>query len=136
MVFRSEWSQGFLELANPGTAPLDLSNYMVAAAWATEPNAFNWNNGTNDWNNRYFKYIPGKKWQDQASWTIQPRIAIPDPAVNSIVYPQDVFVMAQLTDGWVKVADHPYSKQVDINFGTVNSSPSRIVAMSFCEPRS
>lgn len=126
MVFRAEWSTGYLEIANPGTAPLDLSNYMLAAAWATEPNAFNWNNSNSaaDWGNRYMKYIPGKKWQDQANWTIQPRIAVPDPAVNAIVYPQDVFVMAQYTNdnGWVTADKNPYMKQVDINFGTVPTS--------------
>ena len=86
-VFHSDWSSNWLEIANPGTEIMDLSNYMVAVAWATEPNAFNWFNAntTGDWGNRYNKYIPGKKWQDQATWLTDPRKAVSDPAVNSIV---------------------------------------------------
>ena len=121
-VFHSDWSSNWLEIANPGTEIIDLSNYMIAVAYATEPNAFDWNNNnTTDWANRYFKYIPGKKWQDQASWGVQPRIAIPDPTVNSIVYPQEVFVMAQITNcnGWLTADKYPHINDVDINFGTV-----------------
>ena len=125
-VFHSDWSSTFIEIANPGTEIIDLSNYMLASAYATEPNAFSWYNAntigsTGDWANRYMKYIPGKKWQDEATWAVQPRMAVSDPAVNSIVYPQDVFVMAQITNcnGWLTANKYPVINQVDINFGQV-----------------
>jgi len=123
IVFRDTWANGFVEIANPGTAPLDLSGYMVTAAYGTEANTWTWNNGVADIGNKYYKYIPGKKWDDDANWQVQPRMVIPDLATNSLVYPQDVFVMAHLVDNWVTVANHPYSKYVDINFATVASNP-------------
>ena len=125
-VFHADWSSSLIELANPGTEILDMSNYMIAAGWATEPNAFNWNNANTegDWGNRYMKYIPGKKWQDLTSWLVQPRMAISDPAINSIVYPQDVFVMSDITNcnGFTTADKFPVIKQVDINFGMVPTS--------------
>lgn len=126
VVFKSEWSTGFVELANPGTTIMDLSNYMITANWATEAGGWTWNNANTsaDWANRYMKYIPGKKWQDEASWLIQSRIVIPDNAVNPIVYPGDVFVMADMTNcnGFTTADKHPYTKEIDINFGTVPTS--------------
>ena len=124
IVFRSEWSTGFLEIANPGTEIMDLSNYMITSHWGTEAATWDWNN---EYANRYYKYIPGKKWQDEANWLIQPRIVVPDNAVNPIVYPGDVFVMAEMTtcNGWLTPANHPYFKEIDINFGTVPNDPLR-----------
>ncbi len=127
VVFRSEWSTSFIELANPGTEPLDLSNYMIRAAYGTEANTWGWDNAAANWNNRYFKYVPGKKWQDEANWQVQPRILAPDNAVNAIVYPGDVFVMAQMTNcnGFTSADKHPYTKEMDVNFGTVpNTVPN------------
>lgn len=128
IVMRSEWSTNFIELANPGTEPIDLSNYMIRAAYGTESGTWNWNNEatTAGWNGAYMKYIPGKKWQDEANWIVQPRVAVPDLAVNAIVYPADVFVMAQLTNagGWLDPATHPYLKEIDVNFGVVPNKPN------------
>lgn len=121
VVFRSEWATSFVEIANPGTEPLDLSNYMITTNWGPENPGFTWNNATTEWKNRYLKYVPGKKWQDEANWQVQPRVLIPDNAVNSIVYPGDVFVMAHMTNcnGFTTADKHPYTKEIDINFGTV-----------------
>lgn len=122
VVFRSEWATGFVEIANPGTEPLDLSNYMITSNWGPESDGFSWNNATDEWNMRFMKYIPGKKWQDEANWTVQPRMVVPDNAVNSLVYPGDVFVMghmSRINDNWISPVDHPYAKEMDINFGTV-----------------
>lgn len=123
VVFRSEWSTGFVEIANPGTEIMDLSNYMIVSAWGPEANNFGWNNSISDadFNNRYMKYVPGKRWQDKASWLVQPRILVPDNAVNPMVYGGDVFVMGHMTNcnGFTTAAKHPYTKEMDINFGMV-----------------
>ena len=127
IVYKSEWFTNFIEIANPGTEPLDFSNYMITQTGGTDASSFGWYNQTTDWDGRYSKYIPGKKWQDEANWLVKPRIAMPDNAVNSIVYPGDVFVMGWLQncDGWINPKDHPSAKEMDINFGITDpNTPS------------
>jgi hypothetical protein len=116
IVFRSEWTSSFMEIYNPGTEPIDLSHYMFAAGWGPEIDMFNGNNATANWNNAYLKYIPGKKWQDEANWQVQPRIAEPDLNTSSLVYPGETFVFAYVPNGWLQAKNHPYIKYVDINF--------------------
>ncbi len=98
-IFWEQWANGFLEICNPGTRPLDLSNYMIFGQWATDPKeAITWfaePTGAT-WLNRYVKYIPGYKWQDSTSWKIQPAIAVEDNNVNPIVQPGDVFVLGDI----------------------------------------
>ncbi|MGE5395325.1 MAG: T9SS type A sorting domain-containing protein [Candidatus Saccharibacteria bacterium] len=131
-VFRADWSTSFLEIANPGTEILDLSNYMITTNWGPENPGFTWNNATTEWKNRYLKYVPGKKWQDEANWQVQPRILVPDNAVNALVYPGDVFVMAHMTNcnGFTTADKFPYSKEMDINFGMVPSTVPGYVKLS------
>ena len=83
-----QWANNFLEICNPGTRPLDLSNYMIMGQWSTDPAVvLTWNaeNTTDAWLDRYVRYIPGYKWQDSTSWKVQPVIAVQDPNVNPIV---------------------------------------------------
>jgi len=116
IVFQESWGKPWLEIVNPGTEPLDLSKYMVFCSGASGiAGAFAENNSsTTTYSNAYAKYVPGKKWQDEASWTVQPRILENDLAVNAIVQPGDVFVMSQVAhteDSW-KI----YGKEIDVNF--------------------
>lgn len=132
IVFRADWSTSFVEIANPGTEILDLSNYMITTNWGPENPGFTWNNATTEWKNRYLKYIPGKKWQDEANWTVQPRIAVPDNAVNALVYPGEVFVMAHMTNcnGFTTADKFPYAKYIDVNFGMVPATVPGYVKLS------
>lgn len=114
LIFQEWWGNPWVEIMNPGTAPLDLSHYMITAGYGG-PDLFNWWNETTAWKDAYRKYVPGKKWQDEASWAVQPRILEPDLAVNPIVYPGDVFVMTQHGGG---DALTQYGKEVDVNFAT------------------
>ncbi|MEI7526946.1 MAG: hypothetical protein WCJ95_21540, partial [Mariniphaga sp.] len=118
IVFRSEWSSCFWEIYNPGTEPLDLSNYMFTAAYGTEGDTWSWNNAVAEHANAYMKYIPGKKWQDDANWQVVPRIVEPDLSVNALVYPGETFVFAYVPNNWVQAKDHPYIKYAKINFAT------------------
>ncbi len=95
-VFWDQWNNGFIEIANPGTEPLDLSDYMIFGAFGYDTIGAITSYGTADgdtWLNRYRKYIPGYKWQDSLSWLVQPAIAEPDPGVDAVIQPGDVFVM-------------------------------------------
>ena len=122
MVFRVDWSTTLIEIANPGTQIIDLSNYMITSNYASESPGFYWNNAPGEWAKRFTKYIPGKKWQDEANWAVKPRVVIPDIAVNPMVYPGEVFVMANMTNcnGAITPDRFPYNGQIDVNFGTTN----------------
>ena len=115
-VFRAGWSADFLEIYNPGTEPIDLSHYMITAAYGTEGDTWVWNNGTTEWGNAYFKYIPGKKWQDDANWQVQPRIVETDLSTSALVYPGETFVMADIRNGDYAATANPYAPFADIDF--------------------
>jgi hypothetical protein len=119
LIFWDQWSNGFVEICNPGTIPLDMSNYMFFFWWATTPEGAitGLNNATNaDWKQRYVKYIPGYKWQTEEEWMIQPRIAIPDINVNSIVQPGDVFALGDVRASGTSGYPWYASENCDIEF--------------------
>lgn len=97
VVFWEAWSNGYVELVNPGNQPLDMSNYMFYGGSAHTPaEAITGGaDATGDaWLFRFNKYIPGYKWAaDSATWKTEPYIAQKDLAVTSTVQPGDVFVM-------------------------------------------
>jgi len=115
VVFEDEWGNPWIELYNPSTRPMDMSDYMFTAGWGGVNEVFGYSNATWEFADAYKKYVPGKKWQDEVSWVVQPRILEPDMAVNPIVYPGDVFVMTQHGDGGCLPN---YEKEVDVNFAT------------------
>jgi len=116
IVFQDAWGVPWIEVVNPGTEILDLSHYLIFSSYSGRASAFGENNaiGTS-YKNAWHKYVPGKKWQDEASWAVQPRILQPDLAVNAIVYPGDVFVMTQHGGGG---SFDIYGKEADVNFAT------------------
>lgn len=83
----------YMEICNPGNLPLDLSDYMIAMG-GTDPFSVIADNNQSDWLNRYEKYIPGYKWQIEASWVVEPYIAEQDLSVSSTILPGEVFTMA------------------------------------------
>jgi hypothetical protein len=110
-LFNENWSRDWIEIVNPGTEPLDLSHYMIIRG--NDMNVFNWWNETTAYSNAYKKYVPGRVWQSEADWQVQPRILVTDLAVNPIVMPGDVFVMTNHGGGG---ALNYYGKEVDVNF--------------------
>lgn len=117
IVFQDFWNNPWVEIVNPGTEVLDLSHYMVFCNYAGRATAFGAFNavGTSYSDGPWRKYVPGKKWQSEANWAVQPRILEPDLAVNAIVYPGDVFVMTQHGGGG---SFNIYGKEADVNFAT------------------
>jgi hypothetical protein len=101
LVFWDQWSNSFGEICNPGTVPIDLSNYMFAMAWNTNPaDVIKYRMGENEWLDRYDKYVPGYKWVNEEKWKISPGILERDLSVNSIVQPGEVFCFGSIyTDG-------------------------------------
>lgn len=122
-VWQDQWNNGILEICNPGTEPLDLSKYMVMFQYTNDPvTQVTWNSGVDDWMDRYVKYIPGRKWVDEAQWAITPGVVEPEPDinVNSVVLPGDVFVLGSIrsrgqSDGYTG-NDWWVDRQIDIDF--------------------
>jgi len=122
-VFWDQWSNSFAEVANPGNQPLDLSNYMFANQWNTDPSSVvTARMGTDEWLDRYDKYVPGYKWVNEAQWAVTPGILEQDLNVNSIVLPGDVFAFGGIqTDGQTAPSSMPnyvwpVPAQLDIQF--------------------
>ncbi len=126
IIFWDQWSNSFGEIYNPGTEPLDLSNYMIAMEYNPNPDqVISWRE--NNWLDRYLKYIPGYKWCDSIDWeTGKYYIAYPDPTVNPIVQPGDVFAFGDIrTDGNAhpdRLPDYvwPVPAQLDVQFNNLN----------------
>jgi hypothetical protein len=117
-VWRQDYNNDALEIVNPGTDALDLSNYMLVFGFSGSiSGAITKNSGTGDWANRYNKYIPGYKWVDEATWTGTPARVIPDISVNTTVRSGDVFCLGHLK-GNPSASTYPtfIVKQLDIDF--------------------
>lgn len=123
LIFWEQWSNSFGEVYNPGNQPLDLSNYMFAMAWNYDPaSVIASRMGTDEWMDRYDKYVPGYKWVNEAQWAVTPGILEQDLNVNPIVGPNDVFCFgfiatdSQTHPSWVPDYVWPIPAQLDIQF--------------------
>jgi len=96
LIFNEQWSNGFIEVCNPGNQRLDLSDYMMVFTYADQEGAITSYSGDEDWFQRYRKYIPGYKWVDETTWTVSPGTLVEDLNVSPFVEPGGVFVMGQI----------------------------------------
>jgi hypothetical protein len=129
LVFWDQWSNSFGELMNPGNQPIDLSNYMIAMQWNSNPaSVITSRMGEDEWLDRYDKYIPGYKWVDQTQWAVTPGIVVQDLNVNPLLQPGDVFTFGAIyTDGqtrpsWDPGYKWPVPAQLDVIFNNYTSS--------------
>jgi len=113
-VFWIGWGATNLwEIANPGNQPLDLSNYMIVGGPLYNPaDAITVASETDDWADRYRRYIPGYKWVNDADWAASPSMVELDLNVSPIVFPGDVFVLGSL-NSWAGVTT---LNNIDIDF--------------------
>lgn len=122
LVFQDMWSNGFVEICNPGNQIIDLSNYMLMFARVASPSdAILQNSAVDNWPQRYMKYVPGYKWVDEAQWSITPGVLVEDLNVNPLVYPGDVFVGGQAASTWGWNASFPgpiANKQTEVMLNT------------------
>jgi len=141
-VFWEAWANTFAEVVNPGNQPLDLSNYMFASAWNTNPSGVIQSRmETTEWLDRYDKYVPGYKWVNEAQWAVTPGILEQDLNVNAIVMPGDVFAFGAIyTDGttnpsWIPDYRWPVPAQLDIQFNMYpNNSNKRDFPNGYVNP--
>jgi hypothetical protein len=113
-------NDGYVEIVNPGNQILDLSNYMIIGSTNPDPAASIAATNEGNWLSRYDKYIPGYKWGNAADWAIEQYIAQQDLAVNSLVYPGDVFVLGATPKGHTGFCNDGYAwpavTEVDVQF--------------------
>jgi hypothetical protein len=91
----------FIEICNPGNQPLDLSNYMIVHMFCDDAYGAltsGWNADRVSWLQRYQRYVPGYKWEDEAHWVVEPGLLELDLNVNSIIQPGDVWVAGAIRD--------------------------------------
>ncbi len=97
--FISEWifdwnnRFNFIEIYNPGNQPIDLSHYLITYTRGDRAGQIT---RDTDWSVRWQKYVPGFKWQSESEWQVNPRILVPDFAVNPIVQPKEMFIIANM----------------------------------------
>ena len=141
-IFWEFWANSFAEIVNPGNQPLDLSNYMLASAWNTNPSGvIESRMGADEWLDRYDKYVPGYKWVNEAQWAVTPGILEQDLNVNAIVMPGDVFCLGAIyTDGatnpdWIPDYRWPVPAQLDVQFNMFpNNSNKRDFPNGYSNP--
>lgn len=135
--FNQWWSNNdFLEIYNPGNQPLDLSNYMIVGDNTSLPPEAIANTNETSWLDRYDKYIPGYKWQDEANWGVEQYIAVPDLSVNKMVEAGDVFVMGSIKSNDNLCGDGylwPGFYQVDVQFRATSEFSCRVVVNQWNE---
>ena len=124
IVYKESYAFPWIEIVNPGTEVLDLSRYMLICSTSGRVTAFNnFNSATTPYENGpWRKYVPGRKWQDKFDWVVQPRILVPDLAVNSILYPGECFTMTQNKGGGLLTGNigslELFGSKVNVNFAT------------------
>ncbi len=125
-IYKETWTNGWIQICNPGTEPLDLSNYLIASGLGEPIDVFNTATSPTHWGwtTAYRRYVPGKKWQGEADWIIGPGILVDDYATYAIVQPGDVFVITHYLKkpaSYPKgVTDTPFRDDIDIDF---NNNP-------------
>lgn len=90
----------FFEIFNPGNVPLDLSQYMVVQTNAAESPADAIRrdiiNNEASWGRRYYKYVPGFRFQAMEDWISKPGILVLDPTIDPTLDPGEVFITGRL----------------------------------------
>ncbi len=116
-VYRDYFNSNYIEICNPGEGGVDLSNYMFYNGQAnTAEEAIT--EIPVDYDSRYRKYIPGKKWQSMEKWSITPYMVEDDSTLFPIIGGGVVFVMSRYGSDWPPPDSEVYPALVasDINF--------------------
>ncbi|MCP4310317.1 MAG: T9SS type A sorting domain-containing protein [Bacteroidetes bacterium] len=118
----------YLEICNPGTVPMDLSEYMIVQSTLVNPAEAIMGlipdvPSETNFKLRYASYVPGFSYiEDTSEWIINPGILSLDANVNPEVEPGGVFVMAAtwanraqyLTDFLLEDIDKRWSDSEDV----------------------
>jgi hypothetical protein len=119
---------GWLEIYNPGTEPIDLANYMIMVNKELNPaEAISKMVGliSDKYSFRYHwptcaGYIPGFKWPaSKEDWDINPGYVVYDPVVDPILDPGKVFLLGTTR---VEKPEDPNVQKANVMLGLSNNS--------------
>lgn len=118
IVHKHFFQNSFIEITNPGNVPLSLDEYIViqsnSAGSPADALAADLVNNSTSWARRYYKYVPGFRFQSLENWTIKPGLLDFDPAIDPSLNPGEVFVIGRLhTNEARRPAEQTF---VDIHF--------------------
>ena len=82
-----------VEIFNPGTESLDLSDYMLAIDYQVPPGDLLRYSTADNYDLAYKKYVPGYKYVSEEEFAQMPRKIVKDFAVNPIIDGGDTWVM-------------------------------------------
>ena len=125
LVYHDQWGNTFIEVVNPGNQVLDMTNYMFAWTWITNPaEVVAMEQLPTDWVRRYRKYIPGYRWVDQPTWETNPAIVVQDLSVNPILNPGEVFIVGDTRATWQGGMTTPWwgGHKTNVDLGTLKNT--------------
>lgn len=95
-VYREFFNNNYLEISNPGSDSIDLSQYLVAMGNAQDPDQII--SDTLLFEERYNYYIPGYDYPTMDTLLYKPGMFIPDAEVSSLLEPGGAFVIGHIED--------------------------------------
>lgn len=84
-------SNNYIIISNPGSEPIELSNYLVTMGISKTPEQMI--KETLPFANRYNYYIPGYDYPTVDTLAYQPRVMLPDEDVNPVIEAEGSFVI-------------------------------------------
>ena len=116
------YNERAIEISNPGSQPLDLSNYMIVAGTGSNSADLITGNGVL-YNDRFLRYVPGYTYQTEALWASSPNTLVREEVVNPVIEPGGSFVLARVRNAAWFGAD--YANHYDVlitneGYGTVD----------------
>ncbi|MCF8379216.1 MAG: T9SS type A sorting domain-containing protein [Bacteroidales bacterium] len=94
LVYREWFNNNYIEISNPGTDTIDLSDYLIAIGDNKTPDQII--SDTLTFDKRYKYYIPGCDYPAGDSATFVPGIVVADPDVESKIEPNGSFVIGMI----------------------------------------
>ena len=133
-------TMGWLEIVNPGNAALDLSEYLIVRSTKVNPSDALHNivpaiATDENFKDRYNSYVPGYKFhEDTADWILNPGILSQDFAVEPLLGPGEVFVLATtavnrlqyITEEQLAIIDKLWADELDVLGINENVVPPRL----------
>jgi len=122
LVYREFFNNNYIEISNPGSDSLDLSQYLVAMGTSLNPDQIIID--TLSFVSRYNYYIPGYDYPTMDTFLYDPGIFVKDPAVNPIIEPNGSFVIGHIED--LDPGDRIHVNDCDIILNRELSFPSDV----------
>ncbi|MCK4920212.1 MAG: hypothetical protein KAS71_04150, partial [Bacteroidales bacterium] len=112
-VYREWFNNNYIEISNPGTEDLDLSQYLVAIGVSSTPEQIITDTLTYDM--RYNYYVPGRDYSSDDSLLYVPGIVVEDTEVNPVIELGGSFVIGHIENAEMEENSHLNDCDIIIN---------------------